>query len=503
MQKTNDMGKRIENYVIEPSDDTLSLVEEPQMVLFEDEEILVQKYRQIRSNKINGHNGSIDDYSEKGHFAFDINALLNVETKLLSIYKSKMSDNFPLSKAVTFQLSKKLPVHSWFQYTQGFSPQIVDYYLDRWGSKKSDIFLDPFVGSGTSLLQCQSRGVKSHGWDISPLSIFLCKVKTTPVDLKKVNKLLELLYTKFKGSRKNSLAIPIKLKEHFEKVFSQSILEQLSIFQNWFIEQKESAEMRFILCAALSSLEEVSNIRKHGSHYRFMNNDNVGVNKKLSFEGLSFVRSFKTKIKNQISEHTIIKGNPNAIVQEADARTTKLKSNIKADWIITSPPYLNRNNYIAQSKTEMFFGGLLKSFDEYRNLTKKTLRSHVEAESINESSYQNALVDEMVNLVYQMGESYKGVSEMIHGYFEDMNSVLNNLVHSTKVNSKVAFVVGCSRWSGVVVPTDLLIAKIAEETGKYQLEEIEVVRYKGNAPQQMAKFGRYPVRESVVILKRI
>ncbi|MGB4774041.1 MAG: N-6 DNA methylase, partial [Daejeonella sp.] len=390
-----------------------------------------------------------------------------------------------------------------FQYTQGFSPQIVDYYLDRWNCKRNEVFLDPFVGSGTSLLQCQARGIKSYGWDISPLSIFLSKVKTTTVDLKKVNRMLEQLYNRFKESKKHTLTIPSELKEHFEKVFSQAILEQLSEFQNWFIEQKESAELNFILCAALSTLEEVSNIRKHGSHYRFMNNDNVGVNKKLSFEGLSFIRSFKTKIKNQIAEHSAIKESPTATVYNADARNSKLKRNVKADWVITSPPYLNRNNYIAQSKTEMFFGGLLKSFNEYRDLTKRTLRSHVEAESINTETYHDNSIDEIVNLVSHMGESYKGVSEMIHGYFEDMNSVLNNLVNSTKVNCKIAFVVGCSRWSGVVVPTDLLIAKIAEQTGKYELEQIEVVRYKGNAPQQMARFGRYPVRESVVILKRI
>jgi site-specific DNA-adenine methylase len=366
------MGKTRINYPTHSADDNLSLVEEPQMVMFEEAETLIEKYRQNGSKKINGHNGSLNGFSKNGHSAFDINALLNVETKLLSVYKNKMKDNFILSRAVTFQLSKKLPVHSWFQYTQGFSPQIVDYYLDRWGSKKTDVYLDPFVGSGTSLLQCQSRGIKSHGWDISPLSIFLSKVKTTPVDLKKVNKLLELLYNKFKGSRKHSLTIPTELKEHFEKVFSENILEQLSIFQNWFIEQKESAELSFILCAALSSLEEVSNIRKHGSHYRFMNNDNVGVNKKLSFEGLSFVRSFKTKIQNQIAEHSNIKRTPKATVSNTDARNSKLKYNVKADWVITSPPYLNRNNYIAQSKTEMFFGGLLKSFDEYRELTKKT-----------------------------------------------------------------------------------------------------------------------------------
>lgn len=494
------MSRGKENYVI---NDNLSLVEEPQMVMFEEMVSLNEKSKQKGSKKTNRHNGSVNGYSVNHQSAYDINALLNVETKLLSVYKKKLKDNFILSRAVTFQLSKKLPVHSWFQYTQGFSPQIVDYYLDRWNCKRNEVFLDPFVGSGTSLLQCQSRGIKSHGWDISPLSIFLSKVKTTPVDLKKVNKMLEQLYSKFKGSKKQALTIPAELKEHFEKVFSQTILEQLSEFQNWFIEQKESAELNFILCAALSTLEEVSNIRKHGSHYRFMNNDNVGVNKKLSFEGLSFIRSFKTKIRNQINELSSIKESPTATVYNADARNAKLKYNVKADWVITSPPYLNRNNYIAQSKTEMFFGGLLKTFDEYRDLTKKTLRSHVEAESINTETYHDNSIDEIVKLVSHMGESYKGVSEMIHGYFEDMNSVLNNLVNSTKVNSKIAFVVGCSRWSGVVVPTDLLIAKIAEQTGKYELEQIEVVRYKGNAPQQMARFGRYPVRESVVILKRI
>lgn len=479
------------------------LLEEPQMVLLEKSETLFEKHRNNLFKKNNGNNTIVNSYSENVPASYDINALVNVEIKLLSIYKSKIKNNFFLSRAVTFQLSKILPVHSWFQYTQGFSPQIVNYYLNSWNCKPNEIFLDPFVGSGTSLLQCQSKGLKSHGWDISPLSIFLSKVKTTSVDLNKVEKLLKQLFVKYKESNDYSLSIPIELKKHFEKVFNTTILKQLSKFQTWYIEQKESPELNFILCAALSALEEVSNIRKHGSHYRFMNTDNVGVNKILSFEGLSFVRTFKTKIRNQIMEHSAIKGTPKAIVYNADARFSKLKNNVKADWVITSPPYLNRNNYIAQSKTEMFFGGLLKSFEEYRDLTKKTLRSHVEAENINTKPYHDIFIDEIVTLVSHMGESYRGVSEMIQGYFEDMNAVLNNLVHSTKVNSKIAIIVGCSRWSGVVVPTDLLIANIAEKTGKYQIEQIEVVRYKGNSPQQMARFGRYPVRESVVILKRI
>ena len=148
------MGKTGTNYQIQSACDNLSLIEEPQMVLFEEAEILNEKSRLNGSKKINGDKGSLKRFSENDQSVIDLKALLNVENKLLSIYKNKMKDKFILSRAVTFQLAKKMPVHSWFQYTQGFSPQIVDYYLDQWGSKKNDVFLDPFVGSGTSLLQC-------------------------------------------------------------------------------------------------------------------------------------------------------------------------------------------------------------------------------------------------------------------------------------------------------------------------------------------------------------
>ncbi|TAK65758.1 MAG: hypothetical protein EPO24_02160, partial [Bacteroidetes bacterium] len=184
------------------------LLEEPQMVLLEKSETLFEKHRNNLFKKNNGNNTIVNSYSENVPASYDINALVNVEIKLLSIYKSKIKNNFFLSRAVTFQLSKILPVHSWFQYTQGFSPQIVNYYLNSWNCKPNEIFLDPFVGSGTSLLQCQSKGLKSHGWDISPLSIFLSKVKTTSVDLNKVEKLLKQLFVKYKESNDYSLSIP-------------------------------------------------------------------------------------------------------------------------------------------------------------------------------------------------------------------------------------------------------------------------------------------------------
>ena len=437
-------------------------------------------------------------HTEKQDESFEI------EMKLLSRYGRYLNEKKDLAKSVTFQLSKNTPVHRWFQYTQGFSPQIVKFYLNEWRAKPGDILLDPFVGCGTSLVAAQKKGLNSFGWDLSPLAVFLASVKTARVDCRRIRLLLDQ-FRSFVRSNSNSefeILVPEEMKDHFQKVFPAPILNQLACFQRWYTTQEGNHELRFLLCAAMSSLEEVSYIRKHGSHYRFMNTDNPGVQRKLCFEGLNFYQSFYRRASIQLQDYLAFASTPPIQLALADARCHRLPKGIHADWVITSPPYLNRNNYIAQSKTEMFFASLLTSFEEYKELTRKTLRSHVEAKPSYFEGKPNSFIQKITETIKKRGESYRGVSDMIQGYFDDMWVVLENLADATKSKSRIAIVIGCSRWSGVVVPTDLLIANQAESSGYYKINRIDVVRYKGNAPQQMAKWGRYPVRESVVILDR-
>ena len=104
---------------------------------------------------------------------------LGVENELVALYSEFLQDVPELRKEVTFQNSKKMEIHNWFQYTQGFSPGLLGYYVEKWGINKSKKLLDPFVGSGTSLLFSQFRGIPCEGWDISPLAVLLSESKTT------------------------------------------------------------------------------------------------------------------------------------------------------------------------------------------------------------------------------------------------------------------------------------------------------------------------------------
>ena len=73
-------------------------------------------------------------------------------------------------------------VHGIHPYMGKYVPQLVDYFLDR-HFKRGDTILDPFVGSGTTLIEANTHSMNGVGIDISEFNILLSKVKTDSYDL--------------------------------------------------------------------------------------------------------------------------------------------------------------------------------------------------------------------------------------------------------------------------------------------------------------------------------
>ena len=72
-------------------------------------------------------------------------------------------------------------VHGLHPYLGKYVPQLVEYFLKTY-FKPGDTVLDPFVGSGTSVVESNILGINSLGVDISVFNILLCKVKTAEYD---------------------------------------------------------------------------------------------------------------------------------------------------------------------------------------------------------------------------------------------------------------------------------------------------------------------------------
>lgn len=169
--------------------------------------------------------------------------------------------------------------------------------------------------------------------------------------------------------------------------------------------------------------------------------------------------------------------------------------------VITSPPYLNRNNYIAQQKAEMAILGMVKSYEQYRALVRSTVRSHVDAQFGLQPESRFPEVARIVDAIALSPNNNPHIPHMVAGYFEDLDKVVGELARVMSPVGLCAFVVGNTRWGGVVVPVDHLLMLIGEQHG-FVPDRILVTRLKGNSPQQMRRYGRIPVRESVVVFRK-
>ena len=74
-------------------------------------------------------------------------------------------------------LPRDRSIHEWYRFVLSFPPHLVRDYLTRLGVKSSETVLDPFCGTGTTLVECRKRGIASVGLERNPMAHFASSVK--------------------------------------------------------------------------------------------------------------------------------------------------------------------------------------------------------------------------------------------------------------------------------------------------------------------------------------
>src|SRR5215212_8559351 len=111
-----------------------------------------------------------------------------------------VTPNTPLSELNLNWREKELPekertkhVHRLHPYLGKYIPQLVEVFLRKY-FRPGQTVLDPFCGSGTTLVQANELGINSIGYDVSAFNIILCHVKTAEYDLIRVREeILDIL----------------------------------------------------------------------------------------------------------------------------------------------------------------------------------------------------------------------------------------------------------------------------------------------------------------------
>ncbi len=421
-------------------------------------------------------------------------------------YAACFDERLSLRQWVTYVPNKEAPIHRWFQYKEGFSYKLVEMLLREFGADpaRHRVF-DPFVGCGTTVLVARQMGLSGWGIDILPVAVFVSRVKLREIfeyDVEKLKAQIERLRQVPFRPPAQSAPQDIRI---IRLAYDPVVLEQILFFQEQIQQVEDEAIREFLMLGLMAILERVSYTSKDGQYLRLkrgkqilpvrpillaqlemMFNDLLGEQKQLTLPGLS--PSLTHACNGQV------------YVARADARAFCDSFDDYADLVITSPPYLNRYDYSRIYSLELCLQ-FVHRFEELKQVRHSLLRSHIESRQAPTDDVRHPALVEILNNLNGQNLNNPRIPVMIKGYFEDMNLALKQLARICRPGAKVALVVANARFHGELIPVDLLLSELAVDAG-FEVERIIVTRYKGNSSQQMGRFGRVAVRESIAIWRR-
>lgn len=354
--------------------------------------------------------------------------------------------------------------HGYHVYPAMMIPQIARTLIEEYGPKDGvQTILDPYMGSGTTLVEAAIKGVNSIGTDLNPLARMMTKAKTTHYDE-------DVIMSQFADISLQLAFYDIgKVRNrNFERIsnytywYSEETLLKLSYIDQIIEEYAANSDFFKLILAEI--VREVS-FTRNGEFKRFrMSEDKIKYYNPNPFE------LFEKKAKRNIaglSAYNKLVYRPNVTICDFNS-THNISSNIIApgsiDMVITSPPY-------GDSRTTVAYGQFSRWANEWFGFENaKTLdRELMGGGKCREIKFDSKELAQTLSEIRLLDENryWEVVS-----FLNDYSLSIQNVSNVVRVGGRVCYVVGDRRVKGVQIPLDYFTAEIFEQCGFVHLNTI-------------------------------
>ena len=411
-------------------------------------------------------------------------------------------------------------VHDWYSFVLSFPPRLVQEYLKIFEVNSSKTILDPFCGTGTTLVECKKRGFASIGIESNPMTYLASTVKVDwSVDdqmlLKYANEVVESAH-KALGQvvdfsvlplfrTQNTLRPPLRrLRDDQSKLLLKDSISPIPLHKTLVlldaIDEHGTPHLRQYGRLALADA-----LVKRVGNLKFGPEVGVGTIK----DDAPVIDTWFDCVSRIAQDISIVReqAHISAEVYQADSREADntLKPG-SVDVVITSPPYPNEKDYTRTTRLESVILGLIRDKKELRSLKQNLIRSNTrnvyksdtDDLEVSEHTEIQRLSDAIERRRIELGKTsgferlYPRVTQL---YFGGMYKHLSSLRPALRPGAKLAYVVGDqASYLRVMIHTGQIIADLARSLG-YRLTGIDLFR------TRMSTATGNRLREEVVLLE--
>lgn len=378
-------------------------------------------------------------------------------------------------------------VHGLHEYKGKFNPQVVRALLNIFDVSKGGKVLDPFCGSGTTLVECAHFGAHGYGTDLNPFAVFVANAKLLALKTRasKLRTVSRLLASNLQAKRSAKTSIRADARgEYLRAWFDTEILSQIECVRQCIEDSAGDVKSIFLVIAS-NLLREYSQQDPGDLRIR---------RRKSALPELPFVDAFLASVETALvrledTQRILGKTANKGSARLCDVADISLKhNNGKFDTAITSPPYAMALPYIDTQRLSLVWLNLLEpkaihkveanliGSRELRGIQKKEILSQLE---LNAAQIPNAQASFCVDLQHaltdQDGFRRQAVPTLLYRYFAAMRDSFSSVKRCMKKGAPYALIVGHnhSTLGGVRrdIDTPMHLAALAENVG-WKIEEL-------------------------------
>ncbi len=405
--------------------------------------------------------------------------------------------------------------HDWYRFVLSFPPHLVRDYIQKFELNQKSVVLDPFCGTGTTLVEVKLARMKAVGLEGNPFPYFASSVKTDwslDADVlvsgarQIADEALGILKSQriddnfpFEKEHKNLKSLSPEAEKLIltNSISPLPLHKTLVLFECLKAHENEPFYSHALLALGNALVFKISNL-----HF----GPEVGV--KSPKIDVPVISNWCLEIDKMANDLRQVKGKsfPDSKVYLADARSLEAIEPNSVNAVITSPPYPNEKDYTRTTRLESVLLGFINSKEELRELKKRLVRSNTRGIYKNDDDDKwvsdfpeiqriaEAIEKRRIELGKDSGfeRMYARAAKL---YFGGMAKHLSDLRKVLRPGAKLAYVVGDqASYLRVMIRTGQILGDIAKSLG-YELVDINLFR------TRLATATKEQLREEVVMLQ--